>query len=433
MKTRFNIMLLALCIISLSCINSAKSEEKIKKEIKIIETNGIQTYCEILGEGEPLVIIHGGPGMAHNYLLPKFKRLAENYKVIFYDQRANGKTTGEENPKQITVENMVEDLEALRIAFGIEKMNLIGQSWGGTLALNYATKYHQNLKSLIILESGPASSAYQQEFMRNIMNGLSEEEKTVLNEIPTSEDFLNNNPKTHIDYYYLLFQAYFFNKSFHKELYLDYFTEEMIKKNSVTEPIFAKYFEDFDIYNKLNSIVCPTLIIHGENDPIPYKALERVHDSIKGSQFILLKNCGHFAHIEKSEDYFSAIEVFLSKKTKKIEKISKSPSEIVQQQLDDYNAQNLEAFLGNYSTEIEIFIYPNTLVTKGLKDMRIGYEKLFEENPERNVEIVSRTVLGNFVIDKEKITGNKDGKEMYAIAIFEVKNELICKAWFIIE
>jgi proline iminopeptidase len=64
-----------------------------------IQTNGINTFYKILGEGEPIIVVHGGPGMAHNYLLPKFKRLAKNFKVIFYDQRACGKTSGEVYPK----------------------------------------------------------------------------------------------------------------------------------------------------------------------------------------------------------------------------------------------------------------------------------------------------------------------------------------------
>ena len=76
--------------------------------------------------------------------------------------------------------------------------------------------------------------------------------------------------------------------------------------------MLLKYISDFDIYDELEIITCPTLIIHGKNDVIPYQGIERIHERIRSSEFILFENCGHFAHIEKNDEYFSAIEKFIS-------------------------------------------------------------------------------------------------------------------------
>lgn len=301
-------IILIINIMLFVAMNQLSAQTIIKEGF--IQTNGIKTYYKTIGTGEPLIVVHGGPGLAHNYLLPKFKRLAENYQVIFYDQRACGKTSGDENPDQISVGNLVEDLEALRNAMGIKKMNLIGQSWGGILALNYSIKYPKNLKNLIVLESGPCSSEYEIE--KRVMERLTKEEIAKLTEITTSEEFKNHDPKSYINYLLLIFKAYFYDISFHKELDFNYFTTEMIKKNNISEPMFAKYFNDFDIYDKLEIINCPTLIIHGKYDVIPYQAIERVYNCIPESELILFENCGHFAHIEKNEEYFNAIEKFLS-------------------------------------------------------------------------------------------------------------------------
>lgn len=287
----------------------------MKKSKGYIRTNGIKTFYNIIGEGEPLIMVHGGPGMAHNYLVPKFKRLAKNHKVIFYDQRACGKTNGEENPNQIAINNLVEDLEALRISFGIEKMKLVGQSLGGLLALNYSIKYPRNLKCLIILESAPASSEYEEEFENTILKRLTKKEKEKQAQIKKLDGFKNFDPETHIKYYLSLFKTYFYNKTFHKKLNFNYFTKEMLKKNAISDPMFDKYINKFDIHDKLKKINCPTLIIHGKYDPIPYQAIERIHQCITGSELILFEKCGHFAHIEKENEYFSAIEKFLERRS----------------------------------------------------------------------------------------------------------------------
>lgn len=276
-----------------------------------IQTNGINTFYKYMGDGEPIIVVHGGPGMAHNYLVPKFKRLAKNYKLILYDQRACGKTNGEEYPEQITMNNLVKDLDELKIVFGINKMNLIGQSFGGLIALNYAIKYQNNLNNLVILESAPASSEYESEFENTIMERLTKKEKVKQLRLKKSKEFKNLNPETHVKYYLSLFKAYFYDKSYHKKLNFNYFTKEMLKKNAISDPMFDKYIENYDIYDKLKNITCPTLIIHGKYDPIPYQSIVRIHDCIVDSELILFEKCGHFAHIEKEEEYFSAIQKFL--------------------------------------------------------------------------------------------------------------------------
>jgi proline iminopeptidase len=280
-------------------------------EEKTVKTNGINTYCKIIGEGEPVIVIHGGPGMAHNYLLPKFSKLVDNHKVIFYDQRACGKTNGEEFPEEISLDNMVKDLEALRLSLGIEKMNLIGQSWGGLIAMNYAVKYPEKLKSLILLESAPASSLYEIVFTNNIMELRSEDERKELEEISKAEEYKNGNPKAVVDYYHSYFKPYFYDRSFLKELDLSYFDYELIRKSNIADPILMEYMTNFDIYNELNVITVPTLIIHGKQDVIPYWSIERIHKSIPSSEFILLDECGHFAYLEKNKEYFDYIEKFL--------------------------------------------------------------------------------------------------------------------------
>ncbi|UTR09799.1 nuclear transport factor 2 family protein [Evansella sp. LMS18] len=106
-------------------------------------------------------------------------------------------------------------------------------------------------------------------------------------------------------------------------------------------------------------------------------------------------------------------------------------ADLVQKQLDAYNAQNLEEFLSVYSEDVEIRDFPsNNLVYKGIDKMRERYGKLFKDNPQQHAQLLGRIEQENFVIDHEKVTGRSNGKEVFAIAMYETDGAHITKVWF---
>ena len=118
---------LFLTLISLILCNCNSDQLEVEEGYK--EVNGVKHFYKIVGKGEPFILLHGGPGMYHDELYPFFLDFAKSNKVIFYDQRGNGKSTLEKiDSTTFTVELMVEDLEGLRKEFEIEKLNIIGHS-----------------------------------------------------------------------------------------------------------------------------------------------------------------------------------------------------------------------------------------------------------------------------------------------------------------
>jgi len=113
--------------------------------------------------------------------------------------------------------------------------------------------------------------------------------------------------------------------------------------------------------------------------------------------------------------------------------IKKSAEDVVQQQVNAYNARNTDAFLATYSPEIKIYNHPDNLLYSGHEEMRQHYQFLFESNPNLHVQIVKRIVAGNYVIDREKITGRSDQNIRHAVAIYHIQDGLIQKVWFIRE
>ena len=132
-----------------------------------VDANGVLIYYEAFGKGEPLVILHGGPGASHDYFLPYLLPLARTNRLIFIDERGSGRSQKAEKASDYTVENMVEDVEAIRKELKLGKISLLGHSCGGVLAEAYALKYQENLTHLILCSTFH-STKKMNEVLRNI-------------------------------------------------------------------------------------------------------------------------------------------------------------------------------------------------------------------------------------------------------------------------
>ena len=120
------------------------------------DVNGTSLYYEVVGSGNPLLIMHGGLGFDHTYFRPWIDSLAEDSKLIFYDHRGNGRSDRSKPLDDVYHSTWADDANALREHLGIEKMVLMGHSYGGVLALHYALRYPETLSGLILATTYPA-------------------------------------------------------------------------------------------------------------------------------------------------------------------------------------------------------------------------------------------------------------------------------------
>ncbi|MGM0846411.1 MAG: nuclear transport factor 2 family protein [Bacillota bacterium] len=113
--------------------------------------------------------------------------------------------------------------------------------------------------------------------------------------------------------------------------------------------------------------------------------------------------------------------------------MSKKAEELAQKQLDAYNAQNLDEFLECYSDDVVVMEFPsNNVMYKGTEQMKERYGKMFHENPDNHAKLLSRIIKENIAIDHEHVTGRANGKESFAIAMYEVREDKIGKVWFVV-
>jgi len=122
----------------------------------IAEVNGTEIFYKIRGEGEPLLMMHGGLGQDHTVFSPWLEPLEERFKVIYYDHRGNGRS-GRPPLETLTHENFAKDADELRRFLGIDEMILFGHSYGSFLALEYAVRYQEHLTHLVWTPPGTGS------------------------------------------------------------------------------------------------------------------------------------------------------------------------------------------------------------------------------------------------------------------------------------
>ncbi|MEW6336063.1 MAG: alpha/beta fold hydrolase [Acidobacteriota bacterium] len=277
-----------------------------------LEVNGVTLKVTAGGSGEPLVVVHGGPGLGADYLIPHFAPLADTRRLVFYDQRGSGGSTGDGDPSAITMDNLVADLEGLRLALRFERMAVIGQSFGALVAIRYAAQHPDRVTSLLLLEPAPGSSEYLGEVQKRILERLSDDDKKELQALVASEPFTSRNPEAFARFMTIRFGAYYKDRAKMTQHHLGVSTIEAVRKFFVSQAALGPYMMSFDIHPLLAKVSCPTLILHGDYDPVPTEACERLHRGIAGSRLVVFPDCGHFAHIEAREAYFKAVREFLA-------------------------------------------------------------------------------------------------------------------------
>jgi proline iminopeptidase len=285
---------------------SATGQHPNKEGFK--QVNGVELYYEDMGAGQPIVVVHGGPGLDAGYFLPGLDLLSKKYRLISYDQRGTGRSKGPLDTLMLTVDQYIEDIEGLRQAFQIEKMHLMGHSFGGLLALLYASKYPDHLYSLILVGSGAKDTISFPEQNRTVEKRTSKEDTDSINKMVAAGYFNTKEGRSKL--FPILWKPYVYNKKYIASIKTSICDSFLLVNSRV-----GKSLERSNLWSNLNErlikLKLPALIIHGDYDPVPLSAAETNRNILKRSQLVVLKNCGHFPFIEQQEIFTNTVDGFL--------------------------------------------------------------------------------------------------------------------------
>jgi proline iminopeptidase len=268
------------------------------------EVRGVSLFVRRIGAGPPTVVLHGGPGAHHDYLLPGFDALATDRELIYYDQRGGGRSAV---PRDVPVgwTEQVADLEALRERWGLDRLTLAGYSWGALLALLYALEHPGRVERLALVSPAPAWRAaresYEARFNQRNLDPAFQEERRRLRESRLRE----RDPAAFLQRIFeLSVAAYFHDPERAREL-----TPFRVTGRTQQE-VWASLGE-YDLRPELPRLRgTPAVILHGENDPIPIDTARITADLI-GARLHPLPHCGHVPYVEAFEPFVRLLDAFL--------------------------------------------------------------------------------------------------------------------------
>lgn len=283
-----------------------------------IPFRGCKVWYRIVGGHEepgklPLLCLHGGPGAPHDYLEPLETISSTGRRVVFYDQLGCGNSDHPHNPSMWTVDLFVEEIDVVRQALGLERVHILGQSWGGMLAMEYALKQPKGLVSLI-LASSPASMAQwvaeanrlRAELPPEVQTTLLEHESAGTTDAPAYQEAMNVYYRRHVCRLDQWPEC--INRTFQK---LGQSPEVYYTMIGPSEFQVTGTLKDWDIVNRLCEIAVPTLVIGGRHDEATPAIMEAVHRGILGSELIIFENSSHMPHLEEPKRYMQVLEQFL--------------------------------------------------------------------------------------------------------------------------
>jgi len=261
------------------------------------------------GAGSPkLVVLHGGPGADHCYLLPQMLHLAERYDLLFYDQRGGGRSKTNAQT-QITWQTHVEDLGAVATEFGLEPLSIVGYSWGAMLALLYTIEQRRNPHlvppaRLALINPAPLTREYRRQFEAEFARRQQSPEIQELREEVAASGLKDRDPAAYRQRMFELGVAGYFSDPRNARDLTPFRVVARVQQ-SVWESL-----GDFDLISNLKGVQIPSIVIHGRDDPIPIASTVEAARAL-GTNLVVLDECGHVPYVEQPQRLFAALDPFL--------------------------------------------------------------------------------------------------------------------------
>lgn len=285
-----------------------------------IPFEGYQTWYRSVGGGEapgnlPVLALHGGPGVPHDYL-EALEALAETgRRIIFYDQLGCGNSDQPHDPALWTVERFVREVGAVRAALGLDRVHLLGQSWGGMLAMEYALTQPVGLASLLI-ESSPASMRQWVAEANRLRDALPPDVQATL--------LRHEAAGTTADPAYEAAMAVFYARhvcrldpmppgvarAFAK---LAENPEVYHTMNGPSEFHVVGTLRDWDITARLGEISVPTIVLSGRHDEATPAIAATVREGIPGAEGVIFEESSHLCHVEEPARFLAVVTEFLDR------------------------------------------------------------------------------------------------------------------------
>jgi proline iminopeptidase len=275
----------------------------------LVHLNGVDLFTRRVGVGPLVLVLHGGPGAHHDYLLPQYDRLATERELFYYDQRGGGRSPVARDVP-VGWREQVADLEALRGHLGLERITICGYSWGGLLAVLYLLEHPERVEHLALVSPASITVAWRKEFERRFAERMNSPEIVRAREELKGSGLREHDPAAYQRRAFELSVAGYFRD------FSDARNLTSFRVTARTQQEVWASLGDYDLRPRLRDLSSPvprppSLIIHGSYDPIPIEGSRELADLLGGKLIEL--PVGHCPHVEATDSFVAAIDALLPK------------------------------------------------------------------------------------------------------------------------
>jgi proline iminopeptidase len=279
-----------------------------------MQIRDVSLFVKVMGQGYPLVLMHGGPSLDHTTLLP-LEPLADQFTLIFYDHRCNGRSEGTE-VTSMTLENLTADADALRQALGFDQWAVLGHSFGGNVALEYALRYPHSLSRLILMNTGG-----DQRWVNQNSPEILAKRGFSASAVEAARRFYNGQITP--DEYMPTFMKFMSAYSYHNSPLYHPAVVTLANKVGLGPPMkfrpealifgYGQMLQGWTVMDRLGEIQAPTLVTAGRYDflfPPEHQAI--LADRIPHARLELIECAGHNPQIEQTAVVVEIIRSFIA-------------------------------------------------------------------------------------------------------------------------
>jgi proline iminopeptidase len=257
----------------------------------------------------PILLLHGGPGASHDYLLPQMLELAHDHRLVTYDQRGGGRSKHDDDRATIGWREQVADVALVAAELDVAPLTIVGYSWGGLLAMLYTIEANGGRvapppERLALIDPAPTTRAYRDQFEREFARRQASPAIAALRAELQSSGLRDRDPDAFRQRTFELSVAgYFADPARAHDL------TPFRVTGRVQQSIWSS-LGDYDLLPDLRRLRVPAFVSHGRQDPIPLASSEEVARAL-GTDCVVLEDCGHVPYVEQPEQLFPPLQAFL--------------------------------------------------------------------------------------------------------------------------
>ncbi len=275
----------------------------------LLAVNGTHLWVHREGSGDPIVVVHGGPVLDHGYLVAPLRPLAADHQLVFYDQRLSGRSDGTVDSASVTLENFVEDIEALRKGLGLGKIDLLAHSWGGLLAMEYALAHPSSLRSLVLVSPMPPSSALWQEQQRLAAAALEPGDTAGMGALRASSAYRAGDPAAIERMLQLSFRSELARPALADSL--RFHIERDYRERSREFGLLVPDLSTYDLTGRLPELRVRTLVAFGAAETGARREADTLRSLLPRAEIEVIPGAGHFSFLERPEMFRGIVRRFL--------------------------------------------------------------------------------------------------------------------------